>query len=649
MLDDERAVAIRMNHILRRMDTRIGLDREIVMQLQQYFSRNNYNAREYRTAQERFLESPDATVLSIRQVEGGPDPRRYNMPRDNTEIAAVFIGEAEKQDRGRDLWIQRKGNGPPFQVSELHKTYLALHFPLIHPHGEDGWHTLIPITDGSQEAGEEDSSADEAVAEPEAHKRVTQRMWIAYHIHARKRWDDVRKVFMEEEEPSILLRAGKIFQEYLIDFYAQTAHCRLRYIALNQKRLRADSYRGLTDAVDAGIRPEDLGKQVILPSSFIGGPRAMQELFQDAVGIARVQGSPSYFITMTCNPKWKEIQQELKPEQTASDRPDLFARVFQQKLKYLLDDLVKEKVFGEITGRVHTIEFQKRGLPHAHILIIAKAEYRPQTAEDVDRVVSVEIPDRKTDRKLYDVVSTCMLYGPCSEGSMCWKDGACTKRFPKEWREDSTMSQDGYPKYRRRDDGRVIEKGGHVYDNRFVVPYNPGLSRHCSCHINVEVTTGVRAVKYIYKFIYKGKDRAMVLVGNALVPAPVDEIERYLSSRYLCAQQAAWRLLAFAMHDHHPSIMRLAYHLPGENQVMFDADANLEELLNDPASGRSMLTSFFEFCQGHPEVTRNLTYADAPSMLSYYKSGNKKGWHIRKRGGSLGRMYFAKPSQGERF
>lgn len=270
-----------------------------------------------------------------------------------------------------------KGNGPSFQVSELHKTYLALHFPLIHPHGEDGWHTLIPLTYVTLEAGEEESSAEEAiaVAEPEAHKRLTQRMWIAYHIHARKQWNNVRCVFMEEEEPSLLLRAGKFFQEYLIDFYAQTEHCRLRYIALNQKRLRADSYRGLTDAVDAGIRPEDLGKQVILPSSFIGGPRAMQQLFQDAMGIVRVLGSPSYFITMTCNPKWKEIQQELKPGQTASDRPDLIARVFQLKLKCLLDDLVKEKVLAEITGRVHTIEFQKRSLPHAHILIIAKAEY----------------------------------------------------------------------------------------------------------------------------------------------------------------------------------------------------------------------------------------------------------------------------------
>jgi hypothetical protein len=46
----------------------------------------------------------------------------------------------------------------------------------------------------------------------------------------------------------------------------------------------------------------------------------------------------------------------------------------------------------------------------------------------------------------------------------------------------------------------------------------------------------------------------MVMVGDALVPAPVDEIERYVDSRYLCAQQFAWRLLALPMHDAFPSL-----------------------------------------------------------------------------------------------
>jgi hypothetical protein len=150
-------------------------------------------------------------------------------------------------------------------------------------------------------------------------------MWIAYYIHPRRQWDSTGNVLTEVVENSILLHSGKLFQEYLIDFYAQTEACRLRFIALNQTRLRADSYRGLTHAMDAGIPPQDLGKQAILPSTFSGGPRAMQQLFQDAMGIVRKLGSPSLFITMTCNPKWKEIQNELLPGQTASDKPDLIA------------------------------------------------------------------------------------------------------------------------------------------------------------------------------------------------------------------------------------------------------------------------------------------------------------------------------------
>jgi hypothetical protein len=103
------------------------------------------------------------------------------------------------------------------------------------------------------------------------------------------------------------------------------------------------------------------------------------------MGIVRVLGGPSYFITMTGNSKWKEIQVRLKPGQTAVDRLDLVARVFWLKLKALMHDLVKGNLLVVVTGRVHTIEFQKRGLPHAHILIILKPEFRPQAPVDVDR------------------------------------------------------------------------------------------------------------------------------------------------------------------------------------------------------------------------------------------------------------------------
>ena len=73
---------------------------------------------------------------------------------------------------------------------------------------------------------------------------------------------------------------------------------------------------------------------------------------------------------MTCNPHWPEIQCRLKEGQTAQDRPDLVARVFKQKKDQLMQDLKTGGVIGKVVAHMHVVEFQKRGLPHAHILII---------------------------------------------------------------------------------------------------------------------------------------------------------------------------------------------------------------------------------------------------------------------------------------
>jgi hypothetical protein len=62
------------------------------------------------------------------------------------------------------------------------------------------------------------------------------------------------------------------------------------------------------------------------------------------------------FITVTANPKWPEIKQELLPGQTASDCPDLVTQVFYSHIEHLLKDL-KNGVLGAATARVYTIEF----------------------------------------------------------------------------------------------------------------------------------------------------------------------------------------------------------------------------------------------------------------------------------------------------
>lgn len=96
----------------------------------------------------------------------------------------------------------------------------------------------------------------------------------------------------------------------------------------------------------------------------------MHQMYQDAMAIVRRFGKPDLFITFTCNPKWPDIERNLLSGQTSTDRPDLVARVFHLKLKELLKDITVKNVFGKVIAVVYTIEFQKRGLPHAHILLI---------------------------------------------------------------------------------------------------------------------------------------------------------------------------------------------------------------------------------------------------------------------------------------
>ena len=66
-------------------------------------------------------------------------------------------------------------------------------------------------------------------------------------------------------------------------------------------------------------------------------------------------------------PKWREIMRELNPGEQPSDRPDLVARLFKLKLDALLTEMYTDGIFGRVVAHLHVIEFQKRGLPHAHV------------------------------------------------------------------------------------------------------------------------------------------------------------------------------------------------------------------------------------------------------------------------------------------
>ncbi|XP_050093817.1 uncharacterized protein LOC126576549 [Anopheles aquasalis] len=592
----------------RMVDARVafsaGLDRNVVATLQRILEQHNPLAATFRHAFER-MTTEENVELRIHGRIQGLDHRRYNRPTAD-EIGGIFV--CTEQNQSRDIVLQNRATLGLHRVFESHQLFDALQYPLLHPHGETGW---------------------------------------TYGIAKRDRRDG--------------RNAPRMLQQYCVDQCCKIEEQRLKFQRDHQAQLRADAYAGLMDLAGPGdVQLQDprplarTGTRVILAPSFPGGDRYMRAQYQDAMAIVRAIGKPDLFITMTCNAKWAEITQALLPGQTAADRPDLTARVFRLKLKSMLEDL-SAGVLGLEVARIHVIEYQKRGLPHAHCLLILADSDKPRSAADYDRLVSAEIPD-PANEQLHATVSKCMMHGPCGQAnpsSPCMKDGSCSKRFPKQFCEETRQTQDGYPMYRRRNDGRTVTIKNVALDNRYVVPYNPWLSHKYDSHINVEVCATVSSVKYLYKYVYKGHDRVAFSTHE-----PVDEIQRYVDARYISASQAVSTIFGFEMQAKTVTVVQLPIHLEHQQRVVFSDRETVEAVLE--RSNHSMLTRFFQLAASDA-FARTLTYQDVPAYYRYIKPSptQRQPWHdgpgaqwirrIRQNEIVVGRMVYCPISHMERY
>jgi len=111
--------------------------------------------------------------------------------------------------------------------------------------------------------------------------------------------------------------------------------------------------------------------------------------------------------------------------------------------------IIKQKFFGEVAAYVYVIEFQKRGLPHIHMLISLKRNFKiTSRITPIGKYISAEIPDPSENRNLHDIVMRHMIHGPC--GDWCLIDAHCWKHYPKPFLEETRMDENAYPYYRRR-------------------------------------------------------------------------------------------------------------------------------------------------------------------------------------------------------
>jgi hypothetical protein len=223
-------------------------------------------------------------VISCKERPQGAHERTYNKQTSLSEVSVLTNAEPG------DLVLRKRGGGLQF-VYDIHPSAQPLHFTLLFPYGTDGYFE-----------GEKHVKGDK-------NKRVTPREFFAYHLN------------MRDLNADYLFRAGRLFQEYLCIAFTTIQSQKLKFHRKNQTALRADTYKNVTDVlsdmVPIGDRVHNndhqlkIGKRIVLSRSFIGSPRWYNSEFQDGMAICREYHKPDFFITMTCNPHWDEINREL--------------------------------------------------------------------------------------------------------------------------------------------------------------------------------------------------------------------------------------------------------------------------------------------------------------------------------------------------
>ncbi|XP_021980234.1 uncharacterized protein LOC110876369 [Helianthus annuus] len=567
------------------------LDVEMIKYLRALLDLQNMLVKTYRMVRNHFHQSPDAN-LSLRLIyRREKDGRTYNLPT-TSEVAALVVGDIDKAIDHRDIVVQTQ-SGMLQRISELHPSYLALQYPLLFPYGDDGYRVDIPHRD-----------------------------------------------FM-------------LLQLFLVDAYTMIESERLNYIRRQQANLRSETFENLQKYKSKGKEIlTDTGKPVILPSSFTGSARYMQQNYLDAMALCKWYGYPDFFITITCNPKWPEVKRFLKDSTIkAEDRPDILCRLFKRKLDSLIKDFKDSKYFGEINAVVYTVEFQKRGLPHAHICLFMKVDHKLPTIDHIDPFISAEIPDKKEDPELYSLVTDYMIHGPCGNANLncpCMVDKRCSKNFPKKFTPHTTIDSNGFPVYRRRDSGHTVIKSGVRLDNRNVVPYNKRLLKRYQAHINVEWCNQAGSVKYLFKYINKGPDMATAVVSSdtssTIKEKPKDEIKEYYDCRYISACEASWRIFSNEVHYRYPAVMRLPFHLPGQQNVVYGADDNIDNVLSKPSVASSIFMQWMKLNETNKDA-RKPTYVEFPSKFVWILKD--RCWQVRKLYQCVGRIHSVSPALGE--
>uniref|UniRef100_A0AC34QAX8 ATP-dependent DNA helicase n=1 Tax=Panagrolaimus sp. JU765 TaxID=591449 RepID=A0AC34QAX8_9BILA len=523
------------------------------------------------------------------------DPSHNYAPPAAQEVVGIYILDEEGNMPSDDVVVYSNDMANSSRVRRHTENIEKLVFPLLYPTGHgDTWHDEKRMIENNLFS-----------------KPLTARSYARY-----KKFD--RNLLNGQFNPIPL--AGKLKCEWIITNHAISKASRVDFVTRNQRKFRVENYKGVNDFLSRYADRNDvpIGRKIILPSTFTGGPRWKAEKFHDSMELVRKFGGPELFITITCNPKHPDLLKELngrKPE----DYPEIVNRHFRLLILDFTDQMKEKKIFGEIEYGIIVYEWQKRGLTHAHTLWKFKGDHWKNNVELLDNYIRAYFCDKEEDPELFELIAKHMVHRPCGDAdpkAMCMVDGQCKRHFPKEFSEETILVDDKYPKYKRPNDGKRVKiKCGNRHfdvDNRLVVPYNAYLLKRYNCHINTEYVASLKTVTYLFKYFFKGPDCIKIAITNGA--AIYDEVKDFMDYRLYSTHEADWRLTYDQIFWSTHSAERLPLHLDRQQIITFNPDAAEAEIRRALEKDTKLL-AWFKYNQEHcgkNDPNTKMTYVEFP-------------------------------------
>ena len=381
-----------------------------------------------------------------------------------------------------------------------------------------------------------------------------------------------------------------LLDEYLCSGYGRDLQIKVNKAFQIQMSLlsQKEALNGLNESVSESYDKDknQFGIKTFIPATFTGSPAYWNSVAKNGFYLSMILGAPTFFITMTENPHWHEIS-ALNTEKDIMMNSVLLARIFYQKKNSLISYIKKSKIFGEVKGYLWRDEYQKRGLPHCHILLWT--DFDTSDTLELDKKVTCRLPledpyitNEIRTNQLKELSKTFMTH-TCTQrcGGLT---GKCCYGFPKT-PHDATTIENNRVEFARNEGDELI------------VPHSPKLLALFRSHIDVEPVLSTSSIGYVLKYATKDSDSGDISFENIKYCGQEigenDQLRRYAATHIVSAPEAYNSICGLRRQEMSPTIELLPIHEEGDRKIVVRRNETKEDIVKKIETSMSKLERYF--------------------------------------------------------